>query len=94
MFSGLMILHFSIRFTLAESFLTDRFIYQKAGLAQIPLGLVGIIAAGFMISKYGFDYPVNADIAKVVSNIIIICLSGITLISEIKIHLFRTVFFG
>ncbi|OCA79253.1 hypothetical protein BBH99_06385 [Chryseobacterium contaminans] len=67
-----------------EFFLLTGLFIRKLDWPKYLLGLGGIIAAGFMISKYGFDYPANADIAKVVSNIIIVCLSGITLISEIK----------
>ncbi|WP_336686316.1 hypothetical protein [Chryseobacterium bernardetii] len=67
-----------------EFFLLTGLFIRKLDWPRYLLGFGGIIAAGFMISKYGFDYPANADIAKVVSNIIIICLSGITLISEIK----------
>ncbi len=67
-----------------EFFLLTGLFIRKLGWPQYLLGLGGTIAVGFMISKYGFDYPANADIAKVVSNIMIICLSGFTLIGEIK----------
>lgn len=67
-----------------EFFLLTGLFIRKLNWPKYLLALVGILAAGFMISKYGFDYPANADIAKVVSNIIIICLSGFTLIREIK----------
>lgn len=68
-----------------EFFLLTSLFIRKLDWPKSLLTLVGALAVGFMISKYGFDYPANADIAKVVSNIIIICLSGFTLISEIKI---------
>ncbi|MGE8432016.1 hypothetical protein [Chryseobacterium joostei] len=68
-----------------EFFLLTGLFIRKLDWPKYLLALVGTLAVGFMISKYGFDYPANADIAKVVSNIIIICLSGFTLISEIKI---------
>ena len=67
-----------------EFFLLTGLFVRKLDWPKYLLGLGGLIAAGFMISKYGFDYPANADIAKVVSNIMIICLSGFTLIREIK----------
>ncbi|MEJ5050267.1 hypothetical protein WH221_10515 [Chryseobacterium culicis] len=67
-----------------EFFLLTGLFIRKLDLPKSVLGGTALIAAGFMISKYGFDYPGNADIAKVVSNIIIICLSGFTLIREIK----------
>lgn len=67
-----------------EFFLLTGLFIRKLDWSRYVLLTVGILAAGFMISKYGFDYPANADIAKVVSNIIIICLSGFTLILEIK----------
>ncbi|MBP1167422.1 MULTISPECIES: hypothetical protein [unclassified Chryseobacterium] len=67
-----------------EFFLLTGLFIRKLDLPKSVLGCTALIAAGFMISKYGFDYPGNADIAKVVSNIIIICLSGFTLIREIK----------
>ncbi len=67
-----------------EFFLLTGLFIRKLDLPKSVLGCTALIAGGFMISKYGFDYPGNADIAKVVSNIIIICLSGFTLIREIK----------
>ncbi|PTT23352.1 hypothetical protein DBR28_19035, partial [Chryseobacterium sp. HMWF028] len=67
-----------------EFFLLTGLFIRKLDWPKSALGIVGLLAGGFMISKYGFDYPSNADIAKVVSNIIIICLSGFTLIREIK----------
>lgn len=67
-----------------EFFLLTGLFIRKLDWPKYLLGLGAAISVGFMISKYRFDYPVNADIAKVVSNIIIICLSGLTLISEIK----------
>lgn len=67
-----------------EFFLLTGLFIRKLDWPKYLLGITAAIATGFMISKYGFNYPANADIAKVVSNIIIICLSGTTLISEIK----------
>ncbi len=67
-----------------EFFLLTGLFIRKLDWPRYVLWIVGALAAGFMISKHGFDYPANADIAKVVSNIIIICLSGFTLIREIK----------
>ncbi|KAA2224482.1 hypothetical protein [Chryseobacterium sediminis] len=67
-----------------EFFLLTGLFIRKLDWPKFILGITGVLAGGFMISKYGFDYPSNADIAKVVSNIVIICLSGFTLIREIK----------
>ncbi|WP_213280504.1 hypothetical protein [Chryseobacterium indologenes] len=67
-----------------EFFLLTGLFIRKLDWPKYVLGLTSLLAGGFMISKYGFDYPSNADIAKVVSNIVIICLSGFTLIREIK----------
>ncbi|WP_185269573.1 hypothetical protein [Chryseobacterium bernardetii] len=67
-----------------EFFLLTGLFVRKLNWAKYLLGLGAVIAISFMISKYSFNYPVNADIAKVVSNIIIICLSGVALINEIK----------
>lgn len=67
-----------------EFFLLTGLFIRKLNWPKYLLGLGAAVATAFMISKYGFDYPDNADIAKVVSNIIIICLSGVTLINEIK----------
>ncbi len=67
-----------------EFFLLTGLFIRKLDWPKYVLGLTGLLAGGFMVSKYGFDYPSNADIAKVVSNIVIICLSGATLIREIK----------
>ena len=67
-----------------EFFLLTGLFIRKLDGPKSVLGLTGSLAVAFMISKYGFDYPSNADIAKVVSNIMIICLSGVMLIREIK----------
>jgi hypothetical protein len=67
-----------------EFFLLTGLFIRKLEWPGYLLKITGGIAVSFMISKYGFNYPANADIAKVVSNIIIICLSGFTLIKEIK----------
>ncbi|BAP33154.1 uncharacterized protein CHSO_4117 [Chryseobacterium sp. StRB126] len=67
-----------------EFFLLTGLFIRKLDWPKYLLGLGASIAVGFMISKYGFNEPANADIAKVISNIIIICLSGVTLIDEIK----------
>ncbi|RQO38306.1 hypothetical protein DBR39_15700 [Chryseobacterium sp. KBW03] len=67
-----------------EFFLLTGLFIRKLDGPKYALGLTGSLAVAFMISKYGFDYPSNADIAKVVSNIMIICLSGVMLIREIK----------
>ncbi|GAE64587.1 hypothetical protein SAMN05421692_2605 [Chryseobacterium indologenes] len=67
-----------------EFFLLTGLFIRKLDWHGYFLACTGILATGLMISKYGFNYPANADIAKVVSNIIIICLSGFTLIKEIK----------
>lgn len=67
-----------------EFFLLTGLFIRKLNGPKYLLGITAMIAAGFMISKYSFNEPANADIAKVVSNIIIICFSGATLIGEIK----------
>jgi len=67
-----------------EFFLVTALFIRKLGLPKYFLGITALLAAGFMISKYGFDDPFNSDIVKVISNIIIICLSGFTLIREIR----------
>jgi hypothetical protein len=67
-----------------EFFLLTGLFIRKLDWPAYIRGFVAAAAAGFMVSKYGFDWPSNADIAKVVSNIIIICLSGYVLIREIK----------
>lgn len=67
-----------------EFFLLTSLFIRKLNWPGYVSGIAGLVAAGFMISKYGFDYPANADFAKGISNIIIICLSGYTLIREIK----------
>jgi len=67
-----------------EFFLLTSLFIRKLDWPKYFPGITALLAVGFMISKYGFNYPGNADIAKVVSNIIIICLSGFTLIREIK----------
>lgn len=67
-----------------EFFLITALFIRKLELSKYFLGITGLLAAGFMVSKYVFNYPFNSDIVKVISNIIIICLSGFTLIREIR----------
>ncbi|REC49705.1 hypothetical protein [Chryseobacterium pennipullorum] len=67
-----------------EFFLLTGLMIRRLNLPQYFLIVSAALAVGFMVSKYGFNDPANADIAKVISNIIIICLSGLTLIHEIK----------
>ncbi|WP_333596826.1 hypothetical protein [Chryseobacterium flavum] len=67
-----------------EFFLLSSLFIRKLELPKYLLGIIALLAGGFMVLKYGFNFPFNADIAKVVSNIIIICLSGFTLIREIR----------
>jgi hypothetical protein len=67
-----------------EFFLLTSLFIRKLNWPSYIQIISAVLAAGFMILKYGFNWPANADIAKGVSNIIIICLSGYTLIREIK----------
>ncbi len=67
-----------------EFFLLTGLFIRKLDWPAYIRGLVAVAAAGFMILKYGFNWPPNADVVKVISNIIIICLSGYVLIREIK----------
>lgn len=67
-----------------EFFLLTGLFIRKLNWPLYIQWFAALLAAGFMIMKYGFNWPANADIAKGVSNIIIICLSGYTLIREIK----------
>ncbi|AZA63622.1 hypothetical protein EG345_02100 [Chryseobacterium carnipullorum] len=57
---------------------------RKLELPKYLIWVTALLATIFMVSKYIYDYPFNSDIVKVVSNIIIICLSGFALIREIK----------
>ncbi|KMQ67811.1 hypothetical protein ACM39_10725 [Chryseobacterium sp. FH2] len=67
-----------------EFFLLTTLFIQKLDLSKIWLFLVSLLSLSFLIGKYAFDFPSNPDIAKVVSNIVIICLSGFILIREIR----------
>ncbi|MGH1519360.1 hypothetical protein [Chryseobacterium sp. JK1] len=67
-----------------EFFLLTSLFIRKLNWPSYIQVISAVTAVGFMIMKYGFNWPENADIAKGISNIIIICLSGYTLISEIK----------
>lgn len=67
-----------------EFFLLTSLFIRKLNWPSSIQWIAALIAGGFMIMKYGFNWPANADIMKGVSNIIIICLSGYTLIREIK----------
>lgn len=67
-----------------EFFLVTALFIRKLELPKYLLGITALLATGFMISKYGFSDPFNSDIVKVISNIIIICLSGFALIREIR----------
>ncbi|MGG5208679.1 hypothetical protein ACQWU4_06995 [Chryseobacterium sp. MIQD13] len=67
-----------------EFFLFTALFIRKLKLPKYFSGIMALLACGFMISKYVFNNPFNSDIVKVISNIIIVCLSGFTLIREIK----------
>ncbi|MFN1216581.1 hypothetical protein ACKW6Q_06290 [Chryseobacterium kwangjuense] len=67
-----------------EFFLLTTLFIRKLNLPKYFLGITAVLAVGFMVSKYIFNFPFNSDIVKVVSNIIIICLSGFALIREIR----------
>ncbi len=67
-----------------EFFLLSTLFIRKLDVSRYFVGLSGLLAIGFMAAKYIFDYPSNSDIGKVVSNIIIVCLSGFILIREIR----------
>ncbi|MFZ4930131.1 hypothetical protein [Chryseobacterium sp. Mn2064] len=67
-----------------EFFLLTSLFIRKLNWPSYIQVISAVLAAGFMIMKYGFNWPENADLAKGISNIIIICLSGYTLIREIK----------
>ncbi|KFE98281.1 hypothetical protein [Chryseobacterium luteum] len=67
-----------------EFFLVTALFIRKLDLPKYCLGITALLAIAFMISNYVFKLPFNNDIVKVISNIIIICLSGFTLIREIK----------
>ncbi|WP_157837400.1 hypothetical protein [Chryseobacterium sp. P1-3] len=67
-----------------EFFLLTALFIRKLNVPKYYLLLAAALASGFMILKYGAGIPANADIVKVISNIIIICLSGAILIREIK----------
>jgi len=67
-----------------EFFLVTALFIRKLNLSKYFLGITTLLACAFMISKYVFNYPFNSDIVKVISNIIIICLSGLALIREIR----------
>lgn len=67
-----------------EFFLVTALFIGKLNLPKYFLGITGLLAVGFMVSKYVFNFPFNSDIVKVISNIIIICLSGFALIREIR----------
>ena len=67
-----------------EFFLLTSLFIRKLNWPSYIQVISAVLAAGFMIMKYGFNWPGNADIAKGISNIMIICLSGYTLIREIK----------
>ncbi|AZA48709.1 hypothetical protein EG346_11200 [Chryseobacterium carnipullorum] len=67
-----------------EFFLITALFIRKLELPKYLIWVTALLATIFMVSKYIYDYPFNSDIVKVVSNIIIICLSGFALIREIK----------
>ncbi|MBB6372416.1 hypothetical protein [Chryseobacterium shigense] len=67
-----------------EFFLVTALFIRKLELPKYFFGITLLLACGFMVSKYVFNYPFNSDIVKVISNIIIICLSGFALLREIR----------
>lgn len=67
-----------------EFFLLTTLFIRKLDVSRYFMVLSGILAVGIMVAKYVFNYPSNSDIVKVISNIIIVCLSGFALIREIR----------
>jgi hypothetical protein len=67
-----------------EFFLLTTLFIRKLELPKYLLGITALLACGFMVAKYVYDYPSNSDTVKVISNIVIICLSGFTLLREIN----------
>ncbi|WP_267401875.1 MULTISPECIES: hypothetical protein [unclassified Chryseobacterium] len=67
-----------------EFFLLTTLFIRKLNLSKIGVFVTSFITLAFLIAKYGFNFPQNGDIVKVVSNIVVICLSGFVLLQEIK----------
>ncbi|WP_326984955.1 hypothetical protein VUJ46_10630 [Chryseobacterium sp. MYb264] len=67
-----------------EFYLLTTLFARKLNLPKTVLYLIAFLSLAFLITKYSVDLPHNADIVKVVSNIVIMCLSGFVLLQEIK----------
>lgn len=67
-----------------EFFILNCLYTKKIGLSKYWLIPLSVIAGLFLISAQYFGLTIDNDYAKVISNIIIVCLSGYVLLQEIK----------
>jgi len=67
-----------------EFYILTSLLIRKLGIPKTGGYLTALISIGFLTLKYSLDLPHNADIVKVVSNMVIVCLSGFALLQEIK----------
>ncbi|KQT16341.1 hypothetical protein ASG31_12550 [Chryseobacterium sp. Leaf404] len=67
-----------------DFFLLTSLFYSKLKLNKIFVAASAFLSFAFLIAVFGFKIEFNHDIAKVISNIIIICLAGIFLIMQIR----------
>lgn len=67
-----------------EFFILNSLYTKKLGLSKYGLIPLSAIAAIFLIAAQYAGFTIDNDYAKVISNIIIVCLSGYVLIQEIK----------
>ncbi|MEG2077993.1 hypothetical protein SAMN05421796_104160 [Chryseobacterium piscicola] len=67
-----------------EFFLLTSLFIGKLNVNRLFIALPALLATAFWIVVFGLKIKFNHDIAKVISNIIIICLAAIFLIMQIK----------
>ncbi|WP_228434708.1 hypothetical protein [Chryseobacterium defluvii] len=67
-----------------EFFILTSLYAKKLGLTQYGFIPLSAVAGIFLISAPSLGFTIDNDYAKVISNIIIVCLSGYALVQEIK----------
>lgn len=71
-------------FIAGEFYLLTGLFIRKLNLNKLFLIISGILSLGFLFVIYGLKISFNYDLAKIISNLVIICLVATFLIQQIK----------
>lgn len=71
-------------FIAGEFYLLTGLFIRKLNLNKLFLIILGLLSLGFLFVIYGLKISFNYDLAKIISNLVIICLVATFLIQQIK----------